>query len=61
MGYATAQTTVRLLMPPVILFIPWYNEGLLCLRSLHDNQLQEGVQAIADDQAGCLSRKLGCW
>uniref|UniRef100_A0A804MY36 Protein kinase domain-containing protein n=1 Tax=Zea mays TaxID=4577 RepID=A0A804MY36_MAIZE len=23
--------------------------------------LQEGVQAIADDQAGCLSRKLGCW
>ncbi|CAO2161510.1 unnamed protein product [Urochloa humidicola] len=39
---------------------------LLKQLSLHDNQFQEGVssftiQEIADDQAGCLSRKLGCW
>lgn len=39
---------------------------LLKQLSLHDNQFQEGVssfaiQDIADDQAGCLSRKLGCW
>ncbi|CAL4958892.1 unnamed protein product [Urochloa decumbens] len=38
---------------------------LLKQLSLHDNQFQEGVssfaiQEIADDQAGCLSRKLGC-
>ncbi|KAJ1282081.1 hypothetical protein BS78_03G022700 [Paspalum vaginatum] len=39
---------------------------LLKQLSLHDNQFQEGVssftiQGIGDDQAGCLSRKLGCW
>lgn len=39
---------------------------LLKQLSLHDNQFQEGVssfdiQDIAAEQAGCLSRKLGCW
>uniref|UniRef100_A0A0E0JFE5 Leucine-rich repeat-containing N-terminal plant-type domain-containing protein n=1 Tax=Oryza punctata TaxID=4537 RepID=A0A0E0JFE5_ORYPU len=39
---------------------------LLKQLSLHDNQFQDGIsslhiQDIADEQAGCLSRKLGCW
>lgn len=43
-----------------------YNEQLSSVRSLHDNQFQDDIsslhiQDISDEQAGCLSRKLGCW
>ncbi|XP_052147287.1 protein MALE DISCOVERER 2-like isoform X1 [Oryza glaberrima] len=39
---------------------------LLKQLSLHDNQFQDDIsslhiQDISDEQAGCLSRKLGCW
>ncbi|XP_006645618.1 protein MALE DISCOVERER 2 isoform X2 [Oryza brachyantha] len=39
---------------------------LLKQLSLHDNHIQDGIsslntQGIAYEQAGCLSRKLGCW
>uniref|UniRef100_A0A0D9UY38 Protein kinase domain-containing protein n=1 Tax=Leersia perrieri TaxID=77586 RepID=A0A0D9UY38_9ORYZ len=39
---------------------------LLKQLSLHDNQFHDvisslGIQDTADEQAGCLSRKLGCW